>query len=213
MSDTTTTQTDSPTPTTPTTPRRRKGLKITLATAGGFAVLFTGIAIGAAGHGTTMTAATPPPPATSAPAQPATSAPAQPAPAAPEISHYNAPIGSTLTATDDSEGAKWTVRVNSVRPYHDEYSTPPAGTHLVAVNVTYTALQGKASPNTFDWNSKTASGQTYESQVGGDSSLSSNDIEAGQKTTGDVILAVPNGGTATAVYSAGLSESGSWKIA
>jgi Domain of unknown function (DUF1942) len=133
---------------------------------------------------------------------------------APAISHYGAPIGSVLTVNDDTNGpAQWTVRVNSVRPYSDPYATPPAGTRLVAVNVTYTAVKGTASPNPFDWHSKTGSGQTYDSQGGAnDGGLNSDNIAAGQKTTGDVVLAVPTSGHVTAVYSDGMSEAGSWAI-
>lgn len=45
-----------------------------------------------------------------------------------------------------------------------------------------------------------------------DGGLNSDNIAAGQKTTGDVVLAVPTSGHVTAVYSDGMSEAGSWTI-
>ena len=134
-----------------------------------------------------------------------------------KASTYNLPVGSTLTVTD-GYGAKWAVTVNSVHAYQPgQYSIAdtPAGTHLIDANVTYRALQGTASPNPLDWETKTAAGQTHETQTtGDDTELVSNDIKAGQVARGDVIVPVASGQqrTSALVYVNGFDEAGSWSL-
>jgi hypothetical protein len=180
------------------------------------AVLVIAIVAAAASSTPSSTALTPPPsasaPATQAPA-PATHAPA------PARSTYDLPVGSTITIKNgDDNGSNWTVTVNSIRDYQPgQYDTAaPAGQHYIVANVTYKALTGQSGPNSLDWEAKAANGQTYQSQLGaGDSStqLQANNVSAGQSSTGDVYLTVPNGSTGnTVVYSNGLSESGSWAV-
>jgi hypothetical protein len=151
------------------------------------------------------------PPASSAPASSA--APAKPA--AP--STYNLPVGKTITITNgDDNGSNWTVTVNSIRDYTPgEYdSQAPAGQHYIVANVAYKATAGQADPNPLDWEAKTPNGQTYQSQVTGNSTeLQSNNVAAGNEETGNVYLSIPNGSTGnTVVYSNGFSESGSWAV-
>jgi len=194
----------------------RKSVKIVLSGAALGTTLLVGYGIGSAGTSTTMA-----PPVASSPvsnAAPATPAPVQTAPAtqAPVIGKYGEPIGSVMTVTDDSSGSKWTVTVNSINTYHAGQYDEAAGTgyHYIVANVTYKSITGKASPNSFDWESKDSSGQTRETApVSSDTSLSSNDIDAGQKATGDVYFKIKDGSNGnTIVYSPGLSEGGSWAV-
>lgn len=203
----------------PTPPPRkpRKALKVGLGVMTVGLALGIGIGVGASGNHATMAPAAKP--ATTAPAAPATSAPAAPstpAEQAPEQSTYDAPIGSTLTLTDDSDGSKWEVTVNSVAPFHQgEYDDPPgAGYHYIKANVTYHAIKGKVSANEWDWTAKDSSGQTYElaSVSGGDTGLSATDIQAGQKLRGDIEFKVPDSKDCTLVYSSGMSEQASWTV-
>ena len=202
----------------PTPPRKpRKVLKVGLGVMTVGLALAIGIGVGASGNHATMAPAAKP--ATTAPAATATSAPAAPstpAEQAPEQSTYDAPIGSTLTLTDDSDGSKWTVTVNSVSPFHQgEYDDPPgAGYHYIKANVTYHAIKGKVSANEWDWTAKDSTGQTYELTgiSSGDTDLSATDISAGQKLRGDVVFKVPDSKDCTLVYSSGMSEQASWTI-
>lgn len=175
--------------------------------------LFIGVGIANSGNHTTMTPASA---SSSAPASPvpSTTAPGtSTAPPSDTSGNYNADIGSTLNVQSDTD--HWTVTVNSVKPYSPgEFdSAAGAGYHYVVANVTYKTITGKASPNPWDWKSKEDNGQTHDVEYLGDGTmLSSDNLEAGQKTTGDVYFKIPDSGRSTLVYSAGLSESGSWAI-
>jgi uncharacterized protein DUF4352 len=206
----------------PTPPPRkaRKALKVGLGVMTVGLALAIGIGVGASGNHATMAPAAKPAttaPAAPAPATSAPAAPSTPAEQAPEQSTYDAPIGSTLTLTDDSStpASKWTVTVNSVKPFHQgEYDEPAgAGYHYIVANVTYHAISGKASPNTYDWTAKDQSGQSYDSGVVyPDTELKSDDIAAGQKARGDIVFKVPDDKAVSLFYSSGLSEQASWTI-
>jgi hypothetical protein len=131
-------------------------------------------------------------------------------------SNYNAPVGSTMTVTDDSDGSKYTVTVNSIKTYNPgEYDEAAgSGYHYIVANVTYKAISGTASPNTWDWKSKDKSGQSIDAaSIYPDTALSSDDIAAGQTARGDIVFKVPNVKyDRTIVYSPGLSEAGSWQV-
>jgi hypothetical protein len=208
----------------PTQPRKAWHARTWVRVTGAIAALIVAGSFGAAaasGSHTTMTA----PPASSAPATttpanppaPADPAPAtsDPAPAAP--STFGASIGSVLTASDDSTGAKWTVTVNSVKTYHrGEYEdAPKPGTHYVIANVTYKAVTGSLDVNEWDWSAKDSTGQVYDLSYAGpsDTGLSAKTIAAGQTIRGDIVVPIPDSKTgSTVVYTAGDQELGSWAI-
>lgn len=210
-----TARTEIPTP----QPRKpRKALKVGLGVMTVGLALAIGIGVGASGNHATMASAAKPAATTPAAPAPATSAPAAPstpAEQAPKQSTYNAPIGSTLTLTDDSDGSKWTVTVNSVKLFHQgEYDDPAGpGYHYISADISYDAIAGKVSPGSYDWTAKDATGQTYDTAyVSADSDLKSNDIQAGQKARGTVEFKVPDSKDVTLVYSSGMSEQASWTV-
>jgi len=135
--------------------------------------------------------------------------------ATPTDDAFNLPMGTPATLTDDSNGAEWTVTLNSVHAYHQgQYDDPaPAGTHYININVTYDVTTGPVDMNEWDWTAKDSNGTVYQVQyVAGDSNaLSANTIQAG-KTRGTVVLAITNGSAGTVVYSAGGSEQASWSF-
>jgi hypothetical protein len=157
------------------------------------------------------------PAATSAPAHPKAKAPTRPAAPKP-ASTFGLAVGQRVTihGTDDNEHpTTFTVRVNSIKPWTPgQYDDPaPAGKQYITANVTYRAITGPAYPNALDWETKTPNGQTYDQPgVSGDTSLSSNTIQAGALATGDVYLQLPAGTAGMLVYSNGLGEAASWTV-
>lgn len=156
-------------------------------------------------------------PAATAPAHPKAKAPARPAALKP-ASTFGLAVGQMVTihGTDDNEHpTTFTVRVNSIKPWTPgQYDDPvPAGKRYITANVTYRAIIGPAYPNALDWETKTPNGQTYDQPgVSGDTSLSSNTIQAGALATGDVYLQLPTGTAGMLVYSNGLGEAASWTV-
>jgi hypothetical protein len=156
-------------------------------------------------------------PAATAPAHPKAKAPARPAALKP-ASTFGLAVGQMVTihGTDDNEHpTTFTVRVNSIKPWTPgQYDDPaPAGKQYITANVTYRAITGPAYPNALDWETKTPNGQTYDQPgVSGDTSLSSNTIQAGALATGDVYLQLPAGTAGMLVYSNGLGEAASWTV-
>jgi hypothetical protein len=137
------------------------------------------------------------------------------APATPPA--YNLAIGQSATIITQIGYDSWDVTVISVAPYTQSQSdaAPPAGSHWVAVNVTYTASKGRASVDPMDWKLKLHNGQTIDPTIMKDSNtaLQATTIPPPNKKTGDLYLAVPDGATAvTVVYSAGPSPAASWDI-
>lgn len=156
-------------------------------------------------------------PAATAPAHPKAKAPARPAALKP-ASTFGLAVGQMVTihSTDDNEHpTTFTVRLNSIKPWTPgQYDDPvPAGKRYITANVTYRAITGPAYPNALDWETKTPNGQTYDQPgVSGDTSLSSNTIQAGALATGDVYLQLPTGTAGMLVYSNGLGEAASWTV-
>lgn len=201
-------------------PNQKKPHKVRNRVIAGVSVfVVAAVAAGVASSATSShPAMSPPRPAATAPATPLPVTSETTTPVAPPTQDtFNAPIGSTLDLKDSDTGAHWKVTVNSAVVYHPgQYDNPAgAGYHYIRVNVTYRAIAGTASPNPFDWESKEANGQTHDVEYLGDSNtmLNSNDISAGQKTTGDVFLKVPDASKGTTVvYTAGSTEQASWDV-